>query len=179
VVNNGNKGPEQALVRPAEPQRTAAPLSGQNRSERSTAAKAPVATSPDASGPTPAGEEDVAEALRSGNVAGNLTLKEVKKIYVEIRGGAAVNELRSNLVDGLGASGVVGATTNADEADAALKISVSQISAGNLEASAQLVNARGTVLWRGARRYSGETTTMVSEIVKDLLAEIRRARSGH
>ena len=83
----------------------------------------------------------------------------------------------------LGSSGVVGATTDADEADAALKIVVSQTSGSQIEASALLVNARGTVLWpqagRGARRYSGETTKVVSEIVKDLLSEIRLARDGH
>ena len=79
---------------------------------------------------------------------------------------------------------MVAATTNTDEADAALKIVVSQTPGGpQIEASALLVNARGTVLWprgdRRARRYSGETTKVVSEIVKDLLSEIRLARAGH
>jgi hypothetical protein len=125
---------------------------------------------------------------RSGGVVANLRLSEVKKVYVEMGGDAAFNELRSNLVESLGSSGVVAATTDADEADASLKIVVSQTSDGDMrgrprfEASARLVNARGVVLWpkdgRGTRLYSGETTKVLAEIVKDLLAEIRLARAG-
>ncbi|HSE19403.1 MAG TPA: hypothetical protein VLB46_20240 [Pyrinomonadaceae bacterium] len=109
-------------------------------------------------------EEEAEDAVRSGSVVPNLTLREVKKIYIDIRGDAA-NELRNNVVASLNASGVVAAATNADEADAALKIVVSQSST-----SAQLVNARGTVIWRGAHRK------VVSEIIKDLLSEIRQAQ---
>jgi hypothetical protein len=116
--------------------------------KRSTAAKSP--------------KEDVDDAVRSGVTVPNLKLSEVKKIYIEIRGDAS-NDLRTNIVESLNSSGLV-AATNADEADAALKIVVSQTST-----SAQLVNARGTVLWRGR-------STVASDIVKDLLSEIRRAR---
>ncbi len=128
----------------------------QLKSERSIAAKATAS-------PAQTEDEDVIDDVtRSGNVVPNLTLREVKKIYVEIRGG----ELRSNLVESLGSSGVVAVVNNTDEADAALKITVSQTST-----MARLVNARGTVLW--TRSYSNETT---NEIVKDLLSEIRLAR---
>jgi hypothetical protein len=129
-----------------------------NSSNRSTAAKVPSSPS----------DEDVADAVRSGSVVPNLTLGEVKKVYIEIRGDTA---LRNDLVASLNSSGVILVATNADEADAALKITVSQTST-----SAQLVNARGTVLWPKAgraRHYSGNTSKVVSEIVKDLLAEIR------
>jgi len=108
--------------------------------------------------------------VRSGSVVANLTLREVKKIYIEIRGDAVSSELRNNLVERLGSSGVVAATTDADEADAALKITVSQTTGGDVQASAVLVNARGGVLWRNTGR--------LSEIVKDLLSEIRLARTG-
>jgi len=121
---------------------------------------AKVSTSPT---PAPPREEDSAEDLtRGGNAVPNLTLKQVKKIYIEFRGDAA---LRNDLVEGLNSSGVVTAATNADEADAALKIVVSQNSM-----SAVLVNARGTVLWPKdrRRRYSS-----ASDIIKDLLSEIR------
>lgn len=110
--------------------------------------------------PRNANAEDV---TRSGNVVTGVKLREVKKIYVEIRGDAAVNELRESL----NSSGVVTATTNPDDADAALKIVVSQTGV-----TAQLVNARGTVLWRSTRRQSGET----NKIIQDLLSEIRRER---
>jgi hypothetical protein len=94
-------------------------------------------------------DENTGESLRSSNAVPNLKLSEVKKIYIEIRGDASLNELRERL----NSSGIVTATTNAEEADAALKI------AGT---SAILVNARGTVLWRGR--------------IEDLLTNIRRAR---
>src|SRR6185369_17728748 len=63
-------------------------------------------------------KEDVGDAVRSGVTVPNLKLSEVKKIYIEIRGDASLNELRETL----NSSGIVTATTNAEEADAALKI---------------------------------------------------------
>jgi len=93
--------------------------------------------------------EDAGDALRSNDTVPNLKLSEVKKIYIEIRGDAPLDELRERL----NSSGIVAVTSNADEADAALKI---------VGTSAILVNARGTVLWRGR--------------IEDLLTDIRRAR---
>lgn len=135
---------------------------------KSTAAKAPA-------GSTAPEDEGAIDATRSGSVVPNLKLSEVKKIYIEIRGEAAFNELRSNLVDSLSSSGLVTATTDANDADAALKIVVTQTSAGQIEASARLVNARGVVLWPkgGARRYSGDPQKVSSELLKDLLSAIR------
>jgi hypothetical protein len=169
-VNNSNVGPEQAAANatpPGQEQRVSQPP---RRAERATAPKLPASSGAGAVVPTP--EEDVAaDAMRSGNAVPNLTLKDVKKIYIEIRGDAGLNDLRSNLSESLNSSGVVAAVPKADDADAALKIVVSQSGT-----SAQLVNARGTVLWPktgGPRRYSGNTTKVVSDIVKDLLSEIR------
>lgn len=143
------------------------------RAKNDRTSKANVsAPSPDA--PAQDREEDVAEdATRSGSVVPNLTLREVKKVYVAIRGDTS-NELRNNLIASLNSSRMV-AATGAEEGDAALKIVLSQ-TGPQIEASAQLVNARGAVLWRGAGRYSGDVTKVVSEIVKDLLSEIRLAR---
>lgn len=123
---------------------------------------APASNPPITNKPTPKKRpakipnEEVADAVRSSNAVPNLKLSEVKKIYVEVRGDAASNDLRTNIIESLNSSGLVIAAS-ADEADAALKIVVSQTSR-----SAQLVNARGTVLWRGRN-------------VKDLLSEIKRA----
>ena len=170
-VNDRPNEPIVAVAKPTEPKldQSKPQPARQNKNERSK-----VPASPGANAPTPPNDEDIADAMRSGNVVPNLKLGEVKKVYVEIRGNAGLSELRSNFIESLGLSGVVSATTNADEADAALKIVVSQNST-----SAQLVNARGTVLWpktgRG-RRYSSETAKVVSEIVKDLLSDIRQAR---
>ncbi len=120
-------------------------------------------------------EEDV---TRSGNVVANLALRDVKRIYIDVRGEGAFSELRSNLAETLGSSGVVASTTDQNEADGALKIMVSP-GGSQLEVTAQLVNARGSVIWPStgrARRYLGEPTKVVSEIIRDLLSDIRKAR---
>jgi hypothetical protein len=131
--------------------------------------------------PAKPGDDVLAEdATRSGSAVVNLKLNEVKKIYIDLRGagapaGVMFAELRRDVIASLSSSGVVTATTDANEADASLKIVVSQSGV-----SVRLVNARGTVLWpttgRGTRSYSGEPAKVISNIVKDLVAEIRAAR---
>ncbi len=171
----------EAIVAPAtkapEPSESQPPR--QVRSERSTTAKAPATGYTPPATDAPAGDEEVAGATRSGNALANLELKEVKKIYIDVRGDAAFDALRNNMIESLNSSGVVGATTNADEADASLKIVVSQTTAGGQQIEARLVNARGTVLWpkgRGTRRYSGESAKVVPEMINALLSEIRQAQ---
>ena len=134
-----------------KPVPTASQLPRRTRNKRSIAP-------PSAEAPAPVRTEDAADDMtRSGAVVPNLKLGEVKKIYIQISGDA--DELRSNVVASLNSSGLV--VTNADDADAALKIEVSKTG----EVQARLVNARGTVLWAGRGN-------IVSEIVKDLLSEI-------
>ena len=161
------EAPTGVIEKTNQPDRVVARATPRPKSERS----AKVTSSPAAEAQAVSDEDVAADATRSGNVVANLTLKEVKKVYIEVRGDAASDEIRNNLVESLGSSGVV-APTNADEADAALKIVIR--GGPQIEASAQIVNARGTVLWRGKRRYSGETTKIVSDIVNDLLSEIRQ-----
>jgi hypothetical protein len=165
-VNESINVPEQATAKASQP-------ALRPKSDRTIAANVP--SPPVAEAPAQVRDEDTdadADVTRSGVVIPNLTLRQVKKIYIEIRGDAALNGLRSDLVESLGSSGVVTVATKADEADAALKIDIR--SGPQIEASALLVNARGTILWRGARRYSGEIPGVASEIVKDLVSEIRR-----
>lgn len=184
-VNDGINGQDKAAAKATRPglDQTTSQSARRAKSDRSTAARAP--SSPGADAPAQPRDEDVAaDVTRSGSVVADLRLKEVTKVYIEMRGDAAFNQLRTNLVESLGSSGEVAVTTDADEADASLKIVCSQTSAGGPQIeSALLVNARGTVLWpkagQRARRYSGETTKLLSEIVKDLLCEIRLARAGH
>lgn len=133
---------------PATPLPTAAPIPPKKANRPDKATTKPAASDTD--------------VTRSGNVIANLNLRDVKKIYIDIRGDAP-NDLRSNLIESLNSSGLVTATPNADDADAALKIVVSQTGA-----SAQLVNARGTVLW--------SNTGAASEIVKNLLSAIRKVK---
>jgi len=150
VVNNSNN----VVAKATEPAPSTPKKPPQTKNERATIAQAPVA------------DENTAEdQTRTGNVVANLKLSEVKKIYLDIRGDAASSELRNNIVESLNSSGVV-AATGADEADASLRIMISQTGV-----SARLINARGVVLW--------SKTGQVTEIVSDLLSEIRRARTGH
>lgn len=146
-------------IQPEKPVAQATVPVRRSKPERSPVAK--VSSSP---APAPRGDEEAAEDLtRSGAVVPNLTLKQVKKIYIEVRGDAA---LRNSLVESLNSSGVVTVATNADEADAALKILVSENGM-----SAQLVNARGTILWP---RDRGHRYSNTSDIVKDLLSKIKQ-----
>ncbi|HKE59789.1 MAG TPA: hypothetical protein VKB46_23925 [Pyrinomonadaceae bacterium] len=173
TISGVNQPATQASNRVNEPDK-AVPRGA--KTQRSPATKAPLQSR--AAAPEQARDEDVNDALRSGNVVANLGLKDIKKIYIEFRGDATFKDLRKSVIENLGSSGVVTIATNADEADAALKIVVSQ-TGSQIEAAARLVNAKGTVLWPKAasvaRRYSGEPTTVASHIVNDLLLEIRRA----
>jgi hypothetical protein len=166
--------PQQAQATEPGPQQIASQPTRRTTTDKPTAANVSPATDV----PAQTGDEDVAEATRGGNVVANLTLREVKKIHVN----AALNELRKGLVENLGSSGVVVATTNADEADASLKVVILK-TGPEIEVTARLVNARGVVLWpkagRGTERYSGDANTVMEEIVKDLLSEIRLARAAH
>ncbi|HEV8428936.1 MAG TPA: hypothetical protein VGQ41_13620 [Pyrinomonadaceae bacterium] len=175
-VNDRNNGVDNTAAKATGPDRSASQQTRRNRNGKSSAAKARAGEDVAAK----ARDEDAADVTRSGDAVPNLALREVKKIYIEMRGYAASNDLRDKFVETLNSSGIVAASTNADDADAALKIMVTQTSAGPIEASALLVNARGTVLWpkagRGALHYSGEISRIVSEIVNDLLSEIRLAK---
>ena len=174
-ANNSSKPSDQVAANVTEPKRTPSQQPRRVRTGRATRTNTPAAASPGTNAPT-SGEE-AADVMRSGTVAGNLTLKDVKKVYVEIRSTAALGDLRNSFVDSLSSSGVIGATTDANEADAALKLVVSHANHGRIEATARLVNARGNVLWqkRGGG-YSGEPAKVVSEIVRDLLTAIRNAK---
>jgi hypothetical protein len=157
-ANDRVNEPVPAAIQPAPPIR-----------ERSSAPKAPV-VSKDV--PAQTGDQEIAEdATRSGNVIANLKLGQVKKIYIEIRGDGELNDLRRNVIESFSGGDI--RVASAGEADASLKIVVSKDGA-----SARLVNARGVVLWSksGVRRSSGETTRVTSDLVNDLLTEIRAAR---
>lgn len=187
---SNRQGPAtETIDKPNEPVRTVTQPAPRVARDRSRAARIPRArdTSPaEDVAARPPDEEVAADVTRSGAVVANLKLGEVKKIFIEMPGDAAFDNLRRDFLERFGSSDVVVATTDADAADAALKIVLSQTAAGDvrgrpqIEASARLVNARGVVLWpkAGSRRYSGETTKVVSEIVRDLLSGIREARAG-
>jgi hypothetical protein len=165
TVNNNTNETEQPAPKPARSKNRPGPApAAVDRSPRESIAAQPV-------------EENADDATRSGVAVPNLKLSEVRKIYIDMRGDAASDVLRDDLIKSFGATNVVSATTNAEEADASLKIVVSRRDS-KIEATARLVNARGTVLWpksgRGTRRYAGETSKVISEMIKDLISEISR-----
>ena len=163
TINNNTSEPRQPAPKPSRSENRPSPAPV-DRSPRERIATQPV-------------DENADDATRSGVAVPNLKLSEVRKIYIDLRGDAASDVLRDDLVKSFGSGNVVSATTNADEADASLKIVVSRRDS-QIEATARLVNARGTILWpksgRGTRRYAGETSKVVSELIKDLISEISR-----
>ncbi|MET0648271.1 MAG: hypothetical protein ABW208_16785 [Pyrinomonadaceae bacterium] len=155
----------------------------------------------------PNGAREETEATRNGDPRQRgVALGEVRRIYLEMSGDGPLDELRRELFAALNSSGLVIAAANTDEADAALKVSVTQtriavkapLTAGSgathgdavspvetrVEVSVRLVNAVGGVLWPRAgvgrgRRYSGVAAQIAPGVVRDLLAEVKAARSGH
>jgi hypothetical protein len=128
-----------------------------------------------------AGAAEESGVTRSGgpNVRG-LALGEMRKVFLDVRGEGALDELRGELIRGLSSSGVLVVAANAEEADAALKISVARAAGPGVEVTARLVNARGEVVWpRAARgsRYSGAAAKVLPELLRDLLTEAKAARA--
>jgi Putative zinc-finger len=126
-------------------------------------------------------ETSEAEATRSTNARNaGASLAEVKRIYVE----AVVNEnlsrqTRDLMIAKLKASTRVSVIDNKEEADAVLKLSVTQAaSKGNqIKLSARLVNVAGTVIWPTSgklRNYQGSTQDTASKLVRDLLRDVGR-----
>lgn len=154
---------------------------------------------------TPA-ERDSTRAIGPGRKAA--TLSEVRKIHVEVTGGDQLGEsFRSVLTNALRATGRFVLSDSRDEADALFKISFSGLrpaldsrrERGTVEAGpqsevgaraealeghrafvvAQLINARGEVIWpaRGKNsggRYEGLASDLAAHITRDLLNEMRR-----
>lgn len=157
----------------------------------------------------PEGLGEEREATRSGDQRPKgVALGGVRRVYLEMSGDGPLDELRSRLSAELNSGGTVIAAANADEADAALKVSVARTrvaakappNAGSatppggmgptvearvevVEVSVRLVNAAGEVLWPGAgggrgRRYSGVAAKVAHGVIRDLLAEVSAARAG-
>ena len=110
-------------------------------------------------------------------------LNEVSKIYVQSIGDSPLNqELVAEVRARLTAGGAV-QDSGADQADAALKVSVRPASARaddpRVAVSVRVVNANGYVVWPGARRgsrwrYVGQPRFVAERIVADLTKDIKR-----
>lgn len=112
-------------------------------------------------------------------------LNEVRRLHIQLASeNASANEFMTRLRERLATDQSL-RISDAEQADAALKISVSSASARAGDArvivSVRGVNANGFVVWPASRRgsiwrYVGQPGFVADRIVKDLLADIRRGR---
>ena len=101
-------------------------------------------------------------------------LAQVRNVFLELKGKNASAFERSFRAD-WSRSGIR-LTGSRDAADAALKISISEDSAGRTTAVVRIVNAEGEVIWpKAARaagwRYTGKAEAVAKRIVADLKKE--------
>lgn len=105
-------------------------------------------------------------------------LDEVRKIYLQpIADNGPTKELSDSLRGRL-ANGVI-ASSDADSADAALKISAQPAAEGRIVVVVRVVNANGYVIWPDSRRgsswrYSGRPEEVANRIVNDLGRAVKR-----
>jgi len=112
-------------------------------------------------------------------------LNEVRRLHLQLAGGnISSDEFMTKLRERLATDQNL-KLSDAEQADAALKISVSPASSragdSRVIVSVRGVNANGFVVWPAARRgsswrYVGQPHAVADRILADLLADIRRAR---
>jgi hypothetical protein len=111
-------------------------------------------------------------------------LKEVRRLHLQLVGGnTSSDEFEKQLRERLGTDQNL-KLSDAEQADAALKISVSPASSragdSRVIVSVRGVNANGFVVWPASRRgsswrYVGQPRFVADRMVTDLMADIRRA----
>ncbi|MDQ3649799.1 MAG: hypothetical protein M3458_05860 [Acidobacteriota bacterium] len=137
---------------------------------------------------TPGETSPAVESTRSlGGNAPPTSLRAVRKIYIEFVGNESLNDvIRGILIDRLRADGRLMLASSRDDADALLKVSTEQSRRSNnvdlnwASVSVRLVNAAGGVMWparlnNSRSSYTGAPVRVATKIVRDLLAEVRKA----
>jgi hypothetical protein len=106
------------------------------------------------------------------------TLVEVKKIYVELRGDAALSgSVREKMITSLSAGGRFVAAESKDEADALLRVTVEGVAgaAGKFSLRAELINVRGKIIWASNRAgETGSIEIVAGSVIEGLLDEVRK-----
>jgi hypothetical protein len=133
--------------------------------------------SPERSAP----ETDTTRSFPSAASAASLS--EVRKIYVEFHGDAALaKSVRAKLIESLSASERFLVAESRDEADALLKLFVTNVAAEpeKISVRAELINAQGVIIWRGdSGKYTNEISSVAAGIVRDLLDEASGSKGRH
>jgi hypothetical protein len=102
-------------------------------------------------------------------------LSDVKKIYVEVFGDAAIREkAKERLIVNLNQSDRFVSTESRDEADALLKLTVTSNRGQSMRVAARvsLINTRGETVWKGGNSrgvFTGSYERVTADIVKGLL----------
>ncbi len=117
---------------------------------------------------------------RSIRALRDMPLSAVKRIYVEAVGDETLSQsLRQTLGERLRATNRIILAHNRDEADALLKVTIIKSTSSAPEktnAFAELINARGNVIWRNASENYGSPAEVSASIVRDLLAALKNSK---
>lgn len=179
-----------------EPSRTTKPpdtksakISGSDQGQPSTDVaprRETVARNPESieSTPSPLGRNSsgLDTTRRMPGEAAAVPLSEVRKIYVEVTGPAALREsTRQQMIANLNGSGRFVSSETRDDADALLKLTVTGTNSQStkLVVRVSLINTHGETIWRGLNSrgtYTGSHETVAADIVKGLLDDARTNR---
>jgi hypothetical protein len=168
---NERQQPKQPITR--EPRQIKAVIARQPESNE-TRTPSPVQREP---------ETDTRRGLPDATVA--VPLSEVKKIYVEVVGDAALKEsVRQKMIENLNATRRFISAQSKDDADALLRVTVRSANAqsAQVSASALLINAHGETIWPGAASsgvYTGSNESVADGIVKELLDGASKSKRQH
>lgn len=164
------RGGETVLPRPLEQPRRREAVAA-----RRTGPEEGVPTQPDRVRTTP---NETTRKMPGGAAAA--TLPEVKKIYVELRGDAALaTRVREKLVAALGASNRFVVVESKDEADALMRATVTGVAGepDKISLRANLINARGETIWTSTRAAASETGSIeivAGGVIEGLLNDVLR-----
>jgi hypothetical protein len=107
-------------------------------------------------------------------------LSAVKRVYIETVGDETLGQTLQQMIgERFRPDNRIILAHNRDDADALLKVTVVKSTSGEPEktnARAELINARGNVIWSNPSDYQGSPAEVSASIVRDLLAAIKNSR---
>lgn len=139
---------------------------------------------PDNRSPRPPDRPPSREEERTRNPGGEpaaVSLPQVRRLFVQIAGAEPhATRVRNSVTDELRRTGRFMISDNPNDADAALRVTISGLrgtpGSEQLSLVARLINARGDVLWQ-SRTIRGDVDRSAARIVNNLLRDARRLSS--